>query len=231
MPNFWSFIVNEKYSIGCTGQTVHLFDNSGTEIKKFKDLPYAYTAAISPQGDIFVVKTTEGRLAVYSLNPPALIKKFRFSKVDGSQDDNFCFSPDGTEFYNIERHIDSCKTALSIYDTKDFSLKKRILNNDFSIVLSSIEYCSTTNEIYLLGFYRDDNGVAFKYFVGKLEEDDLQNIVIISEDEFDFYASYIALKMKGFSKKAYEWSYLDIDIENLQNSNHSLSKLWNYYFK
>lgn len=231
MPNFWCFTGNEKYNIGCTGQTVYLYDKSGTEIAKFKDLPYAYTAAISPKGDIFVVKTTEGRLAVYSLNPPALIKKFRFSKVDASQDDNFCFSPDGTEFFNIERHIDSCKTALSIYDTKDFSLKNRILSNDLSIVLSSIEYCSATNEIYLLGFYRDDNGIAYKYYVGKPEEDDLQNVVIISKDEFDFYVSYIDLKMKGFSKKAYEWSYLDIDIEKLRNSDHSLSELWNYYRK
>lgn len=231
MPSFWSFIGNEKYNIGCTGQTVYLYNKSGEEIKKFKDLPYAYTAAISPKGDIFVVKTTEGRLAVYSFDPPALIKKFRFSKVDASQDDNFCFSSDGTKFYNIERHIDSCETALSIYDTKDFSLKKRILNNDFSVVLSSIEYCSSTEEIYLLGFYRNDDGVAFKYFVSKLKDDRLSDVVLISEREFDFYQAYIDLQMTGFSKKAYDWSYFDMDVEELTKSDHSLSKLWSYYYK
>ena len=104
MPKFWSLISNGKYRVGCTGQTVYIYDQNGTELVKFKDLPYAYTAAFSPKGDIFVVKSTAGRIAVYSLDEPCLIQKFRFSKVDGSQDDIFCFSPDGEWFYNIERH-------------------------------------------------------------------------------------------------------------------------------
>ena len=67
MRNFISYIKNDKYAIGCTGQTVYVYDSEGTEIAKFKDLPYAYTSAFSPNGDIFVIKTTEGRLAIYSL--------------------------------------------------------------------------------------------------------------------------------------------------------------------
>jgi len=120
MPNFKTYIGNEKYNIGCTGQTIYVYDKNGIKLAKFKDLIYAYHAAISPNGDIFVVKTTDGRLGVYSLERLKLIKKFRFSKVDGAQDDNFCFSPDGKEFYNIERHVDSLKTALSIYETDNF---------------------------------------------------------------------------------------------------------------
>ena len=230
MPSFWSFVGNEKFDIGCTGQTVYLYDKSGTEISKFKDLPYAYTASISPKGDIFVVKTTEGRLAVYSLDPPKLLKKFRFSKVNYSQDDNFCFSPDGADFYNIERHIDNCQTALSIYDTKDFSLKRRICD-DKSIVLNSIEFCEHTKEIYLLGFFRNDSGIAFQYFVGKLKDDELKDIVIIPEDKSWFYRSFIDLRMTGFSKKAYGWSYMSADLEYLKNSDFSLPKLWSDYFK
>ena len=231
MPKFWSYIKNHEFKIGCTGQTVYLYDKNETEIARFKDLPYAYTAAISPNGDIFVVKTTEGRMAVYSFDPPALIKKFRFSKVDGGQDDNFCFSPDGTELYNIERHIDSCKTALSIYNTKDFSLKRRILNDDLSMVLTSIECCSNKNEIYLLGFFRDNNGVASRFFVGKLNGDTLTDVEIISGEEFEFYRMIINLKMSGFSNKAYDWSYIDKDLEQLKNSDYSLSELWNEYCK
>ena len=67
MPKFWSLISNGKYKVGCTGQTVYIYDQNGTELAKFKDLPYAYTAAFSPKGDIFVVKSTAGRIAVYSL--------------------------------------------------------------------------------------------------------------------------------------------------------------------
>ncbi len=226
MPNFWSLTGNEQYDVGCTGRTVYLYDKSGNEIAKFNDLPYAYTAAISPRGDIFVVKTTEGRMAVYSFEPPMLMKKFRFSKVDGAQDDSFCFSPDGTEFYNIERHHDSCKTALSIYDTKDFSLKRRILNEDFSTVISEIEYCADTDEIYLLGFFRNQYGVAEKYFVSKLKNDLLTDLVQISNEEYMFFRAVLGLRMRGYTKKAYEWSYIDIELEKLKISEHSLARLW-----
>lgn len=229
MRRYWSLIGNDKYNIGCTGQTVYLLDKDNTEIAKFKDLPYAYASAVSPNGDIFVIKSTEGRLAVYSFSPPVLIRKFRYSKVDGSQDDNFCFSSDGKEFYNIERQIDSLKTALSVYDTSDFSLKKRILDKDYSRVLSAIEYDVETKTVFLLFFFRNKDGVASKYFVGRLNGDELDDIITISEKEHDFYERYIHLKMLGFSDKAYQWSYFGMELEKLKSANHSLYKLWHHY--
>ena len=231
MPSFWSYISNEKYSIGCTGQTVYVYNKNGEELAKFKDLPYAYTAAISPCDNIFVVKTAEGRMAIYSLSPACLIKKFRFSKIKASQDDNFCFSPDGKEFYNIERHIDTCKTALSIYDTTDFSLKRRILDTDFSLVLTAIESCADNNEIYLLGFKRNTDNIASEYFVGKLKDDTLKDIIYISQHEHVFYQSYVHLRMTGFSEKTYTWSHFDVALDKLKSFGHSLSKLWNHYNK
>ena len=60
-----TFITNGEYYVGCTGRTVHLFDESKIEVAKFRDLIYAYNAVISPKGDIFVVRFKEGRLAVY----------------------------------------------------------------------------------------------------------------------------------------------------------------------
>ncbi len=177
MAKIINSISNGEYTIGCTGQTVYVYDKNGVELAKFKDLIYAYNAAISPRGDIFVVKTAEGRLGVYSLERLELIKKFRFSKVDGAQDDNFCFSPDGKEFYNIERHIDSCKTALSIYETEGFSLKKRLFDTDYNLVLEEIEWDSRENMIYLSGFFRDEkSGVASKCFIGQMIDDELKNI-------------------------------------------------------
>ena len=229
MRRYWSLIGNDKYSIGCTGQTVYLLDKDNTEIAKFKDLPYAYTSGISPNGDIFVVKSTEGRLAVYSFSPPVLIRKFRYSKVDGSQDDNFCFSSDGKVFYNIERQIDSTKAALSVYDTSDFSLKRRILDKDYSRVLTAIEYDVETKTVFLLFFLRNKDGVANKYFVGRLNGDELDDIISISQKEHDFYQKYIHLKMLGFSNKAYQWSYFDIELEKLKSADYSLFKLWNHY--
>ena len=84
MKNFQSYTSNDQFSIGCTGQTIYVYDKNGNEIKKFKDIIYAYTPMISPDNDIFVVKSSDGRMAVYSLETMSLIKKFRYSKVDGS---------------------------------------------------------------------------------------------------------------------------------------------------
>jgi hypothetical protein len=231
MRNYWSLVTNGKFSIGCTGRTVYLLDRQGAEISKFKDLPYAYVPGISPRGDIFVVKTTEGRLAVYSFSPPALIRKFRYSKVDGCQDDNFCFSSDGSKFFNIERQIDNLKTALSIYDTKDFSLKKRILDKDFSCVLTGIDLETKTETIFLLGYIRNEEGVASEFFVGKLncETDAIDDIVSITKNEHDFYRRCISLKMSGFSAKSYQLYHFDIELEELKKRDYSLSKLWKQY--
>ena len=231
MRSYWSLMGNDRFRIGCTGQTVYLLDQQGAEIAKFKDLPYAYASGISPRGDVFVIKTTEGRLAVYSFFPPALIKKFRYSKVDGSQDDNFCFSSDGTAFFNIERQVDSLKTVLSIYDTKDFSLKKRVLDNDSSRVLTGIELEAETEAIYLLGFIRNGNGVASEYYVGKLNGDELDDILSISKNEHDFYERYLHLKMLGFSDKAYRWSGFDIALEELKKTDYSLAALWRQHHR
>ena len=231
MRSYWSLMGNDRFRIGCTGQTVYLLDQQGAEIAKFKDLPYAYASGISPRGDVFVIKTTEGRLAVYSFSPPALIKKFRYSKVDGSQDDNFCFSSDGTAFFNIERQVDSLKTVLSIYDTKDFSLKKRVLDNDSSRVLTGIELEAETEAIYLLGFIRNGNGVASEYYVEKLNGDELDDILSISKNEHDFYERYLHLKMLGFSDKAYRWSGFDIALEELKKTDYSLAALWRQHHR
>ena len=89
-------------SVGCTGQTVCLCDASGAELATFKDLKYAYTPMFSPKGDPFIVKSTAGWLAVYSLEPPKLVKKFKFSPLGAAQDEGCCFSPDGRLFFNIE---------------------------------------------------------------------------------------------------------------------------------
>ncbi|MGM9636739.1 MAG: hypothetical protein ACI3YK_02000 [Eubacteriales bacterium] len=231
MPSFWSFISNDQYSIGCTGQTVYVYDHNGNQLARFKDLPYGYTSLISPKGDIFVVKSTAGRMAVYSLKELKLIKKFRFSQVDCSQDDNFCFSPDGEKLYNIERHIESYETALSIYSTKDFLLEKRLFLNDHKTNLNTIEYDEATSAYYVLGFWR--GGEPGGYFVARLCDDELSDCVSISENEYMYYHGYKSLEFSGFTEKAKEWSafrYDGYDLRNIEMRKHSLAKLWQYYF-
>ena len=226
MKKFWSYIENDKYAVGCTGQTVYLYDKNGVELAKFKDLTYAYSPAFSPLGNIFVVKSNSGRLAVYSLETLSLIKKFRYSKVDGGQDDGFCFSSDGKYFINIELQGDCLHSAISVYDTSDFSRKSQLLLGDM-MMASYIEL--EDGEYYVLGFLRGANGVRSDHYVGKFSDNEIKDIQTISDNEYFFYLMYLSLKANGFTQKSYDWSYLDVDLEALKRADHSLAKLWKYH--
>ena len=228
MPKFWTFISNGKYKVGCTGQTVYVYDQNGTELAKFKDLIYAYTAAFSPKGDIFVVKSNEGRLAVYSLDELCLIQKFRFSKgeIAGC---NCCFSPDGERFYNIEHPANGCNTALSIYRTSDFSLERRLFETDLKTEVIIIEIDPATGDCYLLGYFRDDKGVASEYYVARLCDERLEDIKYIPKDMYDFYHGYKDLGAMGFTELAKQWStlkYQGYDLSNIETQKYSLADLW-----
>lgn len=229
MKSFYSLVSNGEHSVGCTGGSVYVFDKRGVELAVFKDLTYAYDCAISPDGDVLAVKSTEGRLAVYSLKNLNLIKKFRFSQVDGSQDDNFCFSPDGKELYNIERHTDSCKTALSIYDTEDFSLKKRLFSEKVNMMLTCVEVDCAGN-VYLTGFIRKEkSGVAHKWFVAKLADGALSDVRYISEKTHEFYSDYKKLELCGFSEKSVALSFFRDKKDELlkaRGNQLSLAELW-----
>ena len=225
MKKFRSYIENDEYGVGCTGQTVYLYDKNGTELKKFKDLPYACKSAFSPLGNIFVIKTTEGRLAVYSLDTLSLIKKFRYSKVDYAQDDGFCFSPDGRYFINLERQGDDLHSAVSVYNTEDFSRVSQLLLDE-NMRVSHIELAN--GEYYVLGFMRGIDRVITTGFVGKYASNQIQNILPISEQEHGFYRDYLYLKMMGFTEKAYG-DYFSVSLEKLRSADHSLAKLWKYY--
>lgn len=221
----FSYIKNDKYAIGCTGQTVYVYDSEGTEIAKFKDLPYAYTSAFSPNGDIFVVKTTRGRLAVYSLETLSLIKKFRYSNVDYAQDDGFCFSSDGKYFINIERQGDDLHSAISVYNTEEFSRASQQLLDE-NMMVSHIELAD--GEYYVFGFIRGTDRVMTNGFVGKYANNQIQDILPVSEQEYDFYSDYLYLKMMGFTEKAYRNNF-SVSLKKLRSTDHSLAKLWNYY--
>lgn len=227
MRRFWSFITNGEYSVGCTGQTVFVFDKNGNELAKFKDIIYAYTPMFCPKSDKFVVKSTDGRLAVYSLSELKLIKKFRFSKIDCSQDDGFCFSPDGKYLYNIERHNESFNSTLSVYETENFSLVNQLFKATEDFRLNHIEYCSDYSSLFVLGQDVKND----KYFVSKFDGEKLVDIQYITENEYDYYSGYKHLELSGFTDKAKEWSalkYMGIDLKDAENVNNPLSKVWQY---
>lgn len=235
MPRFWSYISNGQYSVGCTGQTVYVYNSEGTELAKFKDIKYGYTPLFSPDGEKLVVKSTEGRLAVYSLTEMRLLKKFRFTKEHGGQDYNMCFSPDGKLFYNIEVHpydtsYGSISFAVGIYETENYTLLQRLFLEDPVIQPTAFQWDAESEILYILGHrgWRDD----FHPFVAILEENSLCDLYEVSEREFDFYYGFLSSASTGFTKQCKDWSplkYQGYDLEKVQSESHALSELWLKY--
>lgn len=229
IKKYWTYIKTDKYDIYLTTRTVYICGKDGREIKKFKDLDYAYKGCVSNNQELLVVKSSEGRMAIYSLVKLELIKKFRFSKVDGSQDDNFIFTPDDKYLINIERHDSSTKTVLSIYNKSDFSLVKRLFDRRDDLVLSVIEYDKESNDYFILGFLRDlQTRVANKFFVARLFNDELHDMKIIDEKAYGFLCSAKAIEFSGFTEESYNWWFVfkTVSLNELKLMDLSLFNLW-----
>ena len=81
MRKFWGFYKNRSYSVGCNGGSIYIYGQNGKELAKFKDFPYAYTAAFKPNSNIVAVKSTEGYLGFYDLDSLSLIKKIIVTRL------------------------------------------------------------------------------------------------------------------------------------------------------
>ena len=99
------------------------------------------------------------------------------------------------------------------------------------MMLGHIEFDRITNSYYVLGFMRVENRVIENGFVAEFEYNQIKNITVISEKEYDFYRSYKHLEISGFTKKAYEWSYMDCELDKLKSMNHTLANLYKHYNK
>ncbi len=227
MRKFCSYISNGEYSVGTTGQTVYLYDKDGNELNKFKDIKYGYTPMFSPDGKSFVVKSTAGWLAVYSLETKSLVKKFRFSKFDAAQDGGFCFSPDSKLFINIENHgDDGLQWAISVYDTGDFSLLSRLMLLD-NMAVGYIEYDYETEEYYCMGCI---SGVPDSDFVAKYKNNAIVDVRNYIEKDWFFNMAYMSLKMSGFTQKKYEtWLNRGYELDELKSMDLTLAKLYKKY--
>lgn len=226
---FWTYLETDRYNIGLTNKTTYIFDKNGNKKAKFSDLNFANKGCVSPDKNTLVVKSTDGRIAIYSLDNLNLVKKFRFSKVADSQDDNFIFSSDGKYLLNIERHGTSLDSALSIYDTNDFSLICRLFENDTEHELSVIEYDKDTDDYYVLGcsIAPLDKQID-KCFVAKLINRQLEEIRYVDNFTFMFYTVAKQVEFAGFTEESYRWLFLFCtnSLSELKKMNLSLSNLW-----
>lgn len=207
MRNFWGFYDNGTYRVGCNGGTVYVYDQDNKELAKFKDLKYAYEGAFQPGANIFVLKSTEGPLAVYDLDRLELLKKIVVTKI-GAQDEGYAFSPDGELFYNIEKPVKSTRTQLTVYRTSDYTVSKVLFAEDHSIFLEEIEFEMTTGECFVFGFMRNTAGVMDYGFIGKLVKDQIMDIRKLERDEYDYIGAYKKWARTGCTEKKLQWSRL-----------------------
>lgn len=216
MKKFWGICNNDKYTVGCNGASIYIYDKNGKQLQVFKDAPYTYRAKFKPNTNILVAKSTAGYLLIYDLDELKLLNKTKTAQID-SQDDGFVFSKDGKYLYNIERPIYSTKTRLTIYDMKDYSVIKKLFENDEKIVLKNLEF-DQNNICYLLGFMRDGAGVFDYGFIAKLISNNLKDLKILDEDKYEYLLAFKNWEDHGFSDKALEWSSKLKNLETIEKT-------------
>lgn len=64
MKKFGGYATNGEFSVGCTGQTIYLYDKNNKKISRYY---LCLHPAISSNGKLFVVKSKNGTFAAYSL--------------------------------------------------------------------------------------------------------------------------------------------------------------------
>lgn len=169
MKKYYGVAQYADYLVGCAGQTVYVFGGKGAEIARLRDIPYAYAAAFSPDGNLLAVRSTTAWFAFYVPPDFRLVQKMRMRRPNSQpQDEGFCFSPDGALFWNLEYQND-LTTHLVSYDTKTFAEVGRFFEGE-RYVFSHIEP-SAKGGYDLLGFRREpeaqDNSLWFARFHGE----------------------------------------------------------------
>ena len=197
MLKFWSFVSNGIFSVGCTGQTVAVYDASGKELARFRDLKYAYQALFCPSSNLLVVKSKEPWLAFYSLDSLCLLKKLRLRKPNSeTQDNTLCFSPDGNFLLNLESQND-LSSQLVVYSMENFSETSRFFENG-EYQLSHIEYSPENRAYLLLGKKAQQN------FIGVFDGHSLTGCKAISWEQFTELLYRREMELAGFTPKIVE---------------------------
>lgn len=208
---FWGYYNNGAYQVGCLEHTMYLFDAEGRELARFKDLRHAPRGAFRPGTNIFVLRSTEGRLAVYDCDQRKLLQKFDFSNVHYAQDDGFCFSPDGELLYNVERSPGEFTTRLTVYETERFTPVRVLWEGEAQKVLSEVYYDEARGQVQLLYFVRGADGCPEAWNVGTAEGEDIAILRPLSGEAHEFLRGWLSLRTFGFTEEAMAWSVLHYD--------------------
>lgn len=200
MRSFWTYIQNDQFAVGTTGQTVYVYDRAGNELAKFKDMKYAYDAMFCPTKPLLMVKSTDVWFGFYSLETMTLLKRLRVRKPNNQpQDHGFCFSLDGERFYNSEYQEDQT-SQLVVYETETFTEVARYFEKD-RYVIDHIEYDLASEAYYILGFDRARKGDCC--FVMKFTDDGKVDDRSISHKLYDHLQTQKSWERSGFVTRSF----------------------------
>ncbi len=202
MKRFLGYAQNGSFAVGCTGQTVYILNAVGEELARFRDIRYGYVPLFAPDRNLVVVKSSESGLAVYDLDELKLKVKLTTSGKS-SQDEGMCFTPDGKYFLNIEMKSDlTCEIV--VYDGVSFEEKRRYHVQEKKVTFSAVECAGEA--CFVLGYYRDDDGIFDYGFVAKFDGERLTEIKRLTDNCYRDAERYQEMALLGFTPKALEWS-------------------------
>lgn len=199
MRKFWGFYDNGKYRVGCSGQSVYVYDQQDAELARFRDMDYTYRGAFVPGTNIFVAKSNYPKMAIYDLDRLELIKKFRSGRA-APQDHGFAFTPDGSKFYNIESH--SLHSHIAVYDVPDFSLREVLFADREDLVLYDLEFDPSGN-CYIMGYVREPK--TNREFIGRLADGKITDQKWISWKYLFYLSRCKSWQNSGFSEKRFPY--------------------------
>lgn len=205
MRKFWGFYDNGTYRVGCNGSCIYVYDQNNRELKRFKDIEYAYVGVFQPGTNIFVAKSTEGSLAIYDLERSTLLKKIVITK-NGAQDEGIAFSPDGKQLYNIEKPFRSTRTQITVYQTSDYTVFNTLFADETRMHLEFLEFSKDEEKGYLLGFMRDESGIFEYGFIGQFSGKSISKIRKLSHEKYSYIQAYKSWEQSGYTEKKLEWS-------------------------
>lgn len=204
MSIIYTKVSNDNFTVCCMGQTVYVYKKSGSELARFT-LVKADFAVLSPNGDIFAVKSKDGCLALYSFNELARTATLKFNDKDTQKDKGMCFSADGEKLYSVEYGANG--SVIAVYDMNGDTTEKLAFDG------AEITHIEFDGVLFAIGTEGE------KYFVAKDGEKKY-----ISAEDYDYYYNYKCAEIRGFTSAAME-CYLP-KVENIEDGKTSLSELW-----
>ena len=151
-----SGICNDRFLITTTGRTVAVYDTQSLEeLASFKGMTYSYQLAFRPGQNAFALKSSNGILFFYDLDKMQLIRKLRVYTASVAQDNGFCYSKDGSAFYNIVS-TKELLTYLVRYDADTLEETARWFTKD-KYVVYDMQYVDKHGKYVLQGYERLNN--------------------------------------------------------------------------